>query len=152
MSHPGAYLRLLRLMLACCLVLLAIPASAEAAADVTNADCSVQSVTMGKMTTWQIKGTAKISGIPAGIAVVKGEVRFMKKAKGAAQALEFTQVTQTLTVVMGGASIDTGWQTFTPAPGQGDEYSISATGSYQDAANNTVNLPISLSPVKIPIP
>ena len=80
----GVGRRVLGSMLICCLWVFAIPASAKAATAFGDSVCSVQSVTGGGNTIWQIKGTTSVTGLNPGNNPVEVTIKFQKKANGAA--------------------------------------------------------------------
>jgi hypothetical protein len=127
--HPRFFLSLSVFL--CCLWAFAAPVGARAAAPAfTDGVCAVQAVTMGKMTTWQIKGTKSVINLPAGMVSVTVTVLFQKQANGAANWTDISSVIQTIGAVNNTATIDTGFQNFTPAPASGDQYRIKLSGSY----------------------
>lgn len=71
-----------------------------------------------------------MTGLVPGGNPVTVTVKFQKKASGAADWTTMSEVTQYTNGVMGTATIDTGWHTFTPAPASGDQYRILVSGSY----------------------
>ncbi len=118
------------LMLACLLWMLAIPVSVRAAGSFSGGSCYVQSVTVNGTVTWQIRGTASVTGVVPANAPVMVTVKFQTMPKGATQWSDMSSVDQTTNAVNGTANIDTGFVTFTPAPGSGDQYRILLSGSY----------------------
>jgi hypothetical protein len=126
----GAGKRVLIPCILCCLWVFAVPVGASAATAFGNASCFVQSITMNGTTTWQIKGTATVTGLVPGNNAVTVTVQFQKKANGAANWANMFSVTQTTNGVNGTATIDTGFITFTPAPAAGDQYRIAVSGTY----------------------
>jgi len=76
-----AEMRVLCSMFACCLLALAIPASAKAVdPSFDSATCGVQSVSNPPFPlTWQIKGTGSVKDIPAGYSAVSVKITFQKR-------------------------------------------------------------------------
>jgi hypothetical protein len=117
----------------CCLWSVAIPADAKAQ-KFEDATCTVQSVTRNGATTWQIKGAAKVTGLPAQSksTIVKVKVRFQKKAKDAEEWSDISDVTITTAVDNDTAMIESGFRNFTPEPATGEKYRISLSGTWMN--------------------
>jgi hypothetical protein len=103
---------------------------------------------------WQIKGTVPVNNLPAGTMNVTVKVEFWRKAAGAANWVKMFDVSQSTTPVTGTASIDTGFQNFTPSPAQGEQFKVIVSGSYTlggpPAQNFQLNSVGSLSVIPIP--
>lgn len=123
--------RVLSAVSLCCIWAVAVPTSAKAAPAFGDAVCPIQVVKMPNApATWQIKGTASVTDLPAGTMSVVVKARYQKMAKGAVKWSDVSAVTQMPAPVNGTATIDTGFQNFTPAPAQGDQYRVLFSGYY----------------------
>jgi hypothetical protein len=104
------------------------------------------------MTTWQIKGTTSVTGLVPANASVSVTVKFQKKANGATDWSDMFSVTQSTNGVNGTATIDTGFNPFSPAPNSGDQYRVVVSGYYIDSNGKQVQLtPVGSTPVT-PVP
>jgi hypothetical protein len=94
----------------CCLGAFVVPTDARAQ-QISNPVCTLQSVTKGGVTIWQIKGTASVTGLPVNPpkSTVKVTVWFQKSVNGGAW-VNVMSVTQGATAPQGTANIDTGFQ------------------------------------------
>jgi len=152
--RSGAAKHVLSPAVLCCLWVFAVPADASAQ-KFNNPTCTVQSVTMGGVTTWQIKGTTTVTGLIAvpNSTSVHVTVQFQRKQPGFNWVNLFS-VTQATGANNGTANIDTGFQDLSPGPNQGDQYRIVVSGTW---GNNgppvqNGNIPAATSPAITPIP
>lgn len=151
LSRVGS--RVLGSMLVCCLWVFTGAASAKADTAWGNGACSVQQVTMGETTIWQIKATTSVTGLVPGNNPVEVTVKFQKKAAGGGAWTDISTVVQSTNGVGGTATIDTGFHTFTPAPAAGDQYRALFSGKYQTGPPPMWNnlTPVGSTPVT-PVP
>lgn len=81
-------------------------------------------------------------------------ITFEKKAAGAANYVTMFTANQTTSPTAGVVNFDTGFQNFTPPPGQGDQYRIRVGGTYTlgGPPPQTKVLPTTGSPTVTPVP
>jgi hypothetical protein len=119
----------LGLMLVCCLGASVAFGDVRAGAAVQDATCAVQSTNAGGITTWQIKGTASVTGLVPRDAQLHVTVQIQEKRKGGKWVNMFSAV-QSTAGANGTADINTGFQDFAPPPKSGDQYRIRVSGYY----------------------
>jgi hypothetical protein len=125
----GSERRTASLTFICCLWIFAFPAVVKAQAAFSGATCSVQKVSGGGMTTWQIRGVTSVTGLDPKNASTTVTFTFQRMAKGAKDWTDLTPTVQQTTNGVGGtANFDTGWQGMSAAPGQGDQYRVFVNG------------------------
>jgi len=139
--------------LLCCLWV-ATDANTASAQALTNPICTTKIVKAPapQPDYWQNSGTVSATNIPANTMTVSTTFQFERRAKGAFNWTVMYSVGLQTTPVNGVANFDTGFTTFTPAPGAGEEFRVYISGYYVNGMGMRTNIPPAESPIRTPIP
>jgi len=137
-------------MLICCLWVCAVPAAARAQAKFSSATCSVQ-VVKGKMVTYQIKGTAQVTGLVPQNASATVNFKFQTSTMAGVWSDMSQGASVTTTGVDGTANFDTSWLMM-GAPANGQQYRVVCSGGYIDGSGKLVAIPGTTSDPITPSP
>lgn len=125
LTSSGA--RPLVVVVLCGLWNVAIPAQVNAQ---EFANQSHETQTGGSPPVAQFKASVNVNGIPVNTTSLYVKFRFMKKVAGGTVWVQMFQVEKTVSMPNANVTLDTSWQSMTPAPLAGDQVKVIIEGKY----------------------